>query len=100
MSVDFKTKLGDLRNLIARLQQRCLEAEHQVEELSRQLDLERNKVSELEAEHRELNEKYKSLQASASLMTGSNADIDALRKQYLEMVNLIDGCIAKLEHRR
>ena len=99
MSVDFKNKLKDLRILIAKLQQRCLQAETHAEELDRQLGQEKVRVSELEAENKELLEKYKSLQASATLMNGSNADIDALRRQYLEMVNLIDGCIAKLEHR-
>ena len=99
MSVDFKNKLKDLRTLIAKLQQRCLEAERQVDDLNRQLDRGKARVAELEADNRELLRKYKSLQAGASLMGGGNADIGALRKQYLEMVYLIDDCIAKLEHR-
>ena len=99
MSVDFKNKLKDLRILIAKLQQHCLQAETHANELDRQLGQAKEKVSELEAENKELLEKYKSLQASATLMNGSNADIDALRRQYLEMVNLIDDCIAKLEQR-
>ena len=99
MGVDFKNKLKDLRTLIAKLQQRCLEAERLADDLNRQLDREKAKVGELEADNRELLEKYKSLQAGATLVSGGNTDISALRKQYLEMVNLIDDCIAKLEHR-
>ena len=98
MSVDLRQPLADLRALIGLLKKRCLEAEARAEDLQRQLDEQKARMQQLEAEKAELETKYHNLQLGLTA-SGSNAEqIAQLKEQYLAMVSEIDACIDKLQH--
>jgi chromosome segregation ATPase len=98
MSVDFRKLTTDLRTLISRLKQRCLEAEARVADLQRQLDEQQERIKQLEAEKAELDRKYQNLQSGLAATGGNPAQVEQLKKQYLAMVSEIDACIETLQH--
>ena len=78
MSIDFRRLTSDLRMLIDRLKNRCLEAEAHVSDLQQQLQ---------------------DLQAQGLAATGGNPEqVEQLKNLYLAMVSEIDACIETLQH--
>lgn len=100
MSVDFRQLTVELRVLINRLKQRCLEAEARNDDMERKITSLQERVAQLEEENNTLRTKYSDLQTgiAAASQTGDASQTDHLKEQYLAMVSEIDACIAMLQH--
>lgn len=98
MSVTLSRQTEDLRVLIGRLKQRCLEAENRVTELQRKVDEHQARIESLTEERNALEMKYNNLQTGLDAMDNDPERIDRLKEKYLAMVSELDACIAALQH--
>lgn len=98
MSIDFRKLTDDLRLLIEKLKQRCLEAEARASDLQRQLAQQQQRCRQLEKELAELDTKYQNLQSAKAAIGGNPEQTERLKSQYLAMVSEIDACIRTLQH--
>lgn len=98
MSVNLSRQTDDLRMLIGRLKQRCLEAEGRISELQKMLDEQQARITSLEEEKATLEMKYRDLQTGIAATGSDLQGIELLKEQYLAMVSELDACIAMLQH--
>ena len=98
MSIDFRRLTSDLRMLIDRLKNRCLEAEANVSDLQQQLQDLQAQYKQLEKEKAELDRKYENLRSGLAATGGNPEQVEQLKNLYLAMVSEIDACIETLQH--
>lgn len=98
MSANLSKQTDDLRKLIDRLKERCLEAERRASELQAQLAEKQARLSMAEEEKSALEMKYRNLQAGLAATGRDPQLVDQLKSQYLAMVSELDACISKLQN--
>lgn len=98
MNIDFRQLVTDLNSLIARLKERCTEAEVRAENLQKIIDEQHSRIAQLEAEKAEIDMRYHNLQLGMAATENKDEQINQLKEKYLAMVSEIDACIATLQH--
>lgn len=96
MSVDFRHLIAQLREMTARLQQRCLEAEAKVTDLNYVLSEKETEINTLKQRNAELVIRYENVKAG--LAGKGSGDVEGVKEQYRKLIREVDECIEMLQH--
>lgn len=91
----FATLMDGLRQQIQLLKVRCINAETECDRLNAENQEKQSKITELEKENQELNDKYQGLK-TGTIQGATVEEVENLRDRYLAMIREIDLCLSKL----